>query len=99
MRPAWAGKFLDAWCEEVEGTDLGPLKTQAKSLAKHRELILNWFRAKKQFSSGIAEGLNGRVKVRFRKAFGYWTLGAIQTALYHELGDLPLRRQAHRFCG
>ena len=98
-RAAWAGKFLDAWCAEVEASDLDPLKTQAKSLKKHRELILNWFRARKQYSSGIVEGLNGRVKVRFRKAFGYRTLDAIQVALYHELGDLPIRPAAHRFCG
>ena len=72
---------------------------QAKSLKKHRELILNWFRARKQYSSGIVEGLNGRVKVRFRKAFGYRTLDAIQVSLYHELGDLPVRPGTHRFCG
>ena len=98
-RAAWAGKFLDAWCAEVEASDLEPLKVQARSLKKHRELILNWFRARKQYSSGIVEGLNGRVKVRFRKAFGYRTLDAIQVALYHELDDLPVRPVVHRFCG
>jgi hypothetical protein len=29
---------------------LAPLKTVAKSLRRQRELILNWFRAKKQIS-------------------------------------------------
>ena len=96
--PAWAGKFLDAWCSQVMRSRIEPLKKQAKSLRKHRELLLNWFRAKKQYNSGIVEGLNGVVKVRFRKAYGFRTLGAIQTALYHELGELPEPKHTHRFC-
>jgi hypothetical protein len=39
----------------------------------HRELLLNHFKAKKQFSSGIIEGLNIKAKVPMRKAYGYWT--------------------------
>jgi hypothetical protein len=33
----------------------------------HRELILNYFRAGKEFSSGIIEGLNNKAKVTMRK--------------------------------
>jgi len=33
-----------------------PMKKVAGTLRAHRELILNYFRAKKQFSSGIVEG-------------------------------------------
>jgi len=96
--PAWAGRFLDAWCRQVMRSRIEPLKKQARSLRKHRELILNWFRARKRYNSGIVEGLNGVVKVRFRKAYGLRTLGAIQTALYHELGELPEPNHTHRFC-
>jgi len=96
--PAWAGRFLDAWCRQVMRSRIEPLKKQARSLRKHRALILNWFRARKRYNSGIVEGLNGVVKVRFRKAYGFRTLDAIQTALYHELGELPEPKQAHRFC-
>ena len=38
------------------------------TLHSHRELILNYFRAKKQFSSGVVEGLNNKVKVTLRKS-------------------------------
>jgi len=38
------------------------------------------------------------VKLRFRKAFGFRTFGAIEVALYHELGALPEPKVAHRFC-
>jgi transposase len=45
-----------------------PMKKVARTLRAHRELILNYFRAKKQFSSGIVEGLNNKVKLTMRKA-------------------------------
>jgi transposase len=32
-----------------------------------RELILNYLKAKKQFSSDVVEGLNNKVKVTMRK--------------------------------
>ena len=76
---------------------LDPIKKVARSLRQHRELILNWFRAKKQYNSGIVEGLNANVKLRFRKAYGFRTFPAIQVALYHQLGHLPEPKTTHRF--
>ena len=96
--PTYAGHFLDAWCRQAMRSRLEPIKKVARSLRVHRESILNWFRAKKQFNSGIVEGLNGRVKLRFRKAFGFRTFRAMEVALYHELGDLPAPQITHRFC-
>ena len=96
--PTYAGRFLDAWCRSAMRSRLEPIKKVARSLRTHREPILNWFRARKRFNSGIVEGLNGRVKLRFRKAFGFRTFGAIEVALYHELGELPEPKVAHRFC-
>jgi transposase len=34
----------------------------------HRPLLPNWFRAKKQFSSVIVDGLNNKAKLTTRKA-------------------------------
>ena len=96
--PTYAGRFLDAWCRQAMRSRLEPIQKVALSLRAHRESILNWFRAQKQFNSGIVEGLNGRVKLRFRKAFGFRTFRAMEVALYHELGDLPEPRITHRFC-
>ena len=45
--PFWAGKFLDLWCTKVMRSKIEPMKKIAKSLRKHKPLILNWFRAKK----------------------------------------------------
>lgn len=96
--PTYAGRFMDAWCRQAMRSRLEPVKKVARSLREHRELILNWFRARKQYNSGIVEGLNLQVKLRFRKAFGFRTIEAMETALYHQLGQLPEPQLAHRFC-
>jgi len=57
---------------------IDPLKKVARWLRKHRESILNWFRAKKEFNSGIVEGLNAKAKLAFRKAYGYRTFQAAE---------------------
>jgi len=67
-------------------------------LRGHRELLLNWFRAKGQLSSGSIEGLNTKAKLTIRKAFGFRTYHALELALYHTLGALPEPEVTHRFC-
>ena len=66
-------------------------------LRSHRELILNFFRAKKRYNSGIVEGLNLKVKLTVRKSFGFKSLKIMKTALYHQLGDLPEPEFTHDF--
>ena len=94
---AWAGKFLDGWCRTVMRSRIEPLKKFAKMLRNHRELILNWFQVK-ALSSGIVEGFNGKAKLTIKKAYGFRTYRAVEVALYHTLGDLPLLDTIHRFC-
>ena len=93
----WAGQFLDRWCTRAMRSRIEPMKQVAKMLRNHRELILNWFRAKKVFSSGIVEGLNGKAKVTTRKAYGFKTFKTLELALYHNLGVLPEPEIAHKF--
>jgi len=94
----WAGKFLDGWIRHVMRSRIEPLKKVARSLRTHRELILNWFRAKKLFSNGIVEGLNANAKLAFRKAYGYRTFQVAEVSLYHQLGHLPEPKLTHSFC-
>jgi transposase len=95
--PTWAAKFLDDWCSQVMRSRIEPMKKVAKTLRGHRELILNYFRAKKMFSSGIVEGLNNKAKVTMRKAYGFRTFRIAEIALYHALGNLPEPKLAHTF--
>jgi transposase len=95
--PTWAAKFLDDWCEQVMRSRIDPMKKVAKTLRGHRDLILNYFRARKQFSSGVVEGLNNKAKLTMRKAYGFRTFRITEIALYHALGKLPEPYAAHRF--
>lgn len=97
ISPHWAGKFLDLWCTKVMRSKIVPMKKMAKSLRKHKPLILNWFRAKKALSSGIVEGLNNKAKLATKKAYGFKTFECAEIALYHQLGKLPEPLIAHRF--
>lgn len=94
----WAGVFLDGWLKRAMRSRLEPIKKVARSIRTHQGLILNWFAARKEFSSGIVEGLNYRVKLTIRKAYGFRTLEAAEIALYHTLGRLPEPKLTHQFC-
>jgi len=95
--PTWAGKFLDQWCTEVMRSRIEPLKKFVRTVRNHRELLLNYFRARKAFSSGIVEGLNNKAKVTMRKAYGFRTFKMLELALYHVLGKLPEPKLTHSF--
>ena len=97
--PTWAGWFLDRWCTRAMRSRLDPIKKVARTLRSHRELILNWFRAKKEISAAAVEGLNANAKLALRKARGFRTYEVLETALYHEMGHLPEPVcVTHRFC-
>jgi transposase len=95
--PTWAGKFLDTWCTQTLRSRIAPMKKVALTLRTHRELLLNYFRARKAFSSGVIEGLNNKAKVTMRKSYGFRTFRITELALYHALGKLPEPTVAHSF--
>jgi transposase len=97
VSPTWAGKFLDRWCDMAMRSGIDPMKAKAKMLRSHRDLILNYFWAKKEYSSSVVEGLNNKVKLVTRKAFGYRKYKTIKLALFHTLGRLPEPEHAHSF--
>ena len=98
VSPAWAGKFLDAWCTRTMRSRLKPMKKVAKMLRGHRELLLNWFRAKGRVALGAVEGLNNKAKVTTKRAYGFRGYDLLKLALYHTLGDLPEPEFTHKFC-
>ena len=94
----WAGGFLDYWCYRALRSRLEPLRKVAQMLRAHEPLLLNWFRAKGEISSGPVEGLNNKIRVVTRRSYGFRTYKAMEIALYHTLGRLPEPESAHRFC-
>ena len=97
VSPTWAGKFLEGWGRRVRRSRIKPLKKVAASLDEHQEVLLNYFRAKKLISGGVIEGLNNKVKVTFRKSYGFRTDKAREIALFHVLGKLPEPQVTHGF--
>ncbi len=98
QRYDFSAKFLDNWGARTLQADLEPMKKVANMLRNHKPLILNWFKAKGQLSSGAVEGLNLKAKLTMRKAYGFRMLKGLQIALYHELGELLEPECLHRFC-
>ena len=97
--PIWAGGFLDYWTERAMRSRLEPMKKVARMLRAHEGLILNWFKARGEVSTGATEGLNNKIRVVTRRAYGFRTYKAMEIALYHNLGKLPEPNEfTHKFC-
>lgn len=64
-----ANDFFDSWCEEAIETSLQPIIKFVNMLKAHRSGILNWY--KHNISTGPLEGMNNKIKVLKRKAYGY----------------------------
>lgn len=97
--PYWAEWYLEKWCDRAMRSRLEPIKKFVKTIRNHQPLIMNWFKAKKQYSSGVVEGLNRKVNLVTRKAFGFRSYEVLKIALLHTMGELPEPDSAHRFCG
>jgi transposase len=94
----WGGAYLESWTKRAMRSRLEPMKRVARMLRKHEGLLLNWFEAKGEVSSGAVEGLNNKIRVVTRRSYGFRTFKAMELALYHTLGRLPEPETAHRFC-
>lgn len=94
---AWARKFLEQWCVISMRSKIDPIKKVARMLRKHKNEILNWFKIEPRLSNGVVEGFNNKAKLVMRKAYGFRTFGAFETALYHTMGQLPEPYLTHSF--
>jgi transposase len=94
-----AGQFLDFWTWRALRSRIEPMGKVARMLRSHEELLMNWFKAKGEISSGAVEGLNNKIRVVTRRSYGFRTYDAMEIALYHTLGKLPEPGEfTHRFC-
>ncbi len=73
------------------------LKKFVKTIRSHQPLILNYFRAKNVISLGSVEGLNNKLKVTLRSAYGFRPIDGLKIACYHKLGELPVPECANKF--
>ena len=66
-------------------------------LAHPPRSAVNYFKTRKQFSSGVIEGLNNKAKVTMRRSYGFRTFRILDLALYPSLGQLPEPELTHEF--
>ncbi len=96
FQPLWeldneeaARYFLHKWCYRAMRSKIPKIKKFVGTLRRHEPLILNWFRARKEFSNGITEGMNRKVGLTSRMACGYRNFEIHKTMLFHQHGLLP----------
>lgn len=93
----WAEWYLNKWCARAMRSRLDPIKAFVGTIRRHQPLILNWFKARKQYSSGVVEGLNRKVNLVTRKSYGFRSYEVLKIALFHTTGDLPEPALKHMF--
>ena len=96
--PTWAAAYLRAWTSRAMRSKLEPMKKVARMLRAHEELLLNYFRAKRQYNSGVVEGLNNKARVSLAHGYGHRSSKILELVLYHALGKLPEPPSTHKFC-
>ena len=96
--PYWAERYLKLWCTRAMRSKLDPMKKFVKMVRKHQPLMMNWFKAKKAYSSGTVEGLNRKINLVTRRAYGYRSYDVLKIALFHTMGALPEPEMTHRLC-
>jgi len=94
----WAAAYMKAWTTRAMRSRLEPMKKVARMLRRHEDLLLNYFRAKRQFTSAAVEGMNNKARVSLARSFGHRSFEVLQLVLYHTLGKLPEPPSQHKFC-
>jgi Transposase len=85
--------------ENIEATADGPRRTEGREIVDQQSDAhaasdaLNPCQ-RCDISGGAVEGMNNKLKVITRRAFGSRTVNATQVALYHSMGALPVPRTA-----
>ncbi len=62
-------RFLKSWCARARASGIRILQTFANTLEGHRTGLLAWFRD--PISTGPLEGVNNKIKLLQRRAYGY----------------------------
>ncbi len=83
--------FLDAWITQASSFNLPHFSKLAEALNRHRSGLLSYFRHR--ISTGPLEGLNNKIKVLKRQAYGF------RDQLYFKLRLFFLHEQTPAFAG
>lgn len=85
---AEAQALLKTWFFWATHSRLEPIKELAKTVRNHWDGILNFFDCK--ISNGIIEGLNNKIKIAMRRAYGFKTFEYLRIIIFLIAGKLAL---------
>ena len=89
LPPRLAATYLEKWCSWAAESGLQPVIDAAKTIRKHRDGILLWFRSR--ISNGMIEGINSLVQAAKARARGYRTTENFITIAYLVCGKLDFK--------
>jgi transposase len=67
----WARKFFDNWKEQLKWQRLKPFEKFSEMIENHWEGIASYCHEENKVKLGFVEGLNNKIRVIQRKAYGY----------------------------
>jgi transposase len=67
----WALKFFENWKEQLKWQRLAPFEKFAGMIERHWEGIVSYCRPENKVKLGFVEGLNNKIRVIQRRAYGY----------------------------
>jgi len=85
-RPSAAGRFLTSWIQLCKTSKIPEMMAAAETVLNHIEGILQHIRTQK--TNALLEGLNSKLRVLTKRAFGFKSFDYLKTTIFMCLGKL-----------
>jgi len=82
-----AERYLEEWSNACIASKLAPFEKFGRRLKRHRDSILAYF--VHRVSNGFAEGINNKIKVVKRMAFGFHDFAYFRLKVFAATGNIP----------
>jgi transposase len=83
-----ASEHLEAWMSWAQHSRLGPFVKLSRTVKQHKEGILAY--VKTGLSNGAVEGINNKIRVIIRRAYGFRSLKSLKAMIMLCCGGLEL---------
>ena len=87
-QPRRADRALRAWLAWASRSQLQPFVKAARTIRKHLSGILAYIRTR--LTNGLVEGLNGKIRVIARRAYGFHSHEALSAMIFLTCGGIQL---------
>jgi transposase len=88
LQPKRAREALEAWLAWASRSRLRPFVKAARTIRQHQERILEYIRVR--LTNGLPEGLNNKIRVITRRAYGFHSPEALIARIFLSCGGIEL---------